>query len=540
MARTPLVRTLRKLCSEHREARARGLPVPALREVRAEEAERASRRGPPPRRRDSWPSVTPAGGPLPRGQGGGPSVAIVGGGLAGLACALSLADRGVHATVFEASNRAGGRIFSNRDCFGGQVAEWGGELIDSGHEALLSLAGRFGLPLVDVRAAEPPGAEETYHFLGAYYPRARADEDFAPVYDAVARDAADAPFPTRYDRFTARGKRLDGTSVHDWIERRVPGGHASPVGALLDVAYTVEYGADTTDQSALGLVYLLAYQPVPGRLAVFGDSDERYRIQGGNQRLTEAIADHLGVGRSVQLGHALVRIRRTAAGRYELTFRKGAGTVVATFDHVVLCLPFAVLREVDHARAGFDARKLRAIAELGRGRNGKTQLQLEARTWNGTGPWPGPSNGTTYADTGYQASWDVTRGQPGESGVLCMYSGGSVTLALEATSPFATAQIPAVARDAASMLARVERVLPGIAARWNGKAIQSIPHRSPFFRLSYSYYRVGQATAFCGHERARQGGVLFAGEHTSTWFQGYMNGAAEEGQRAAAELCSLL
>jgi monoamine oxidase len=37
-------------------------------------------------------------------------------------------------------------------------------------------------------------------------------------------------------------------------------------------------------------------------------------------------------------------------------------------------------------------------------------------------------------------------------------------------------------------------------------------------------------------ERKQQGGVHFAGEHTSIDFQGYLNGAVETGERAAGEV----
>jgi monoamine oxidase len=37
-------------------------------------------------------------------------------------------------------------------------------------------------------------------------------------------------------------------------------------------------------------------------------------------------------------------------------------------------------------------------------------------------------------------------------------------------------------------------------------------------------------------EGRRQGNCHFAGEHTSIDFQGYLNGAVETGQRAAAEI----
>ena len=40
-------------------------------------------------------------------------------------------------------------------------------------------------------------------------------------------------------------------SVAAWIDSRVPGGRKSPIGALLDVAYAIEYGADTTDSQRI-------------------------------------------------------------------------------------------------------------------------------------------------------------------------------------------------------------------------------------------------------------------------------------------------
>jgi monoamine oxidase len=37
-------------------------------------------------------------------------------------------------------------------------------------------------------------------------------------------------------------------------------------------------------------------------------------------------------------------------------------------------------------------------------------------------------------------------------------------------------------------------------------------------------------------EARRQGNCFFAGEHTSIDFQGYLNGAVDTGERAAAEI----
>jgi len=538
MAHTPLFGSLQRLVRDVRASRDTGVPVDELPGIR--EAQHAS---PGMTRRAflAGGAATAAMLALPRAARARtqPSVAIVGGGIAGLACALTLADRRLDATVYEASGRVGGRMFSNRagTWEAGQVSEWGGELIDTGHLTVRRLARRFDLPLDDLLAAQPAGAEDTYRFGDAYYPKPQADEDFLTMVDALLADLDAAGYPTTFDAFTPAGFALDHLSVYEWIETRVPGGHASPLGQLLDTAYAIEYGADTTDQSALNLLYLLGFQPGASSLSLFGESDERFHVRGGNQRLPEAMAAHLGPA-AVRTGRRLVALRQTPGSRYRLTFSTGGATEEVTADLVVLALPFAVLAQVDTSRAGFDALKRRAIAEQGRGRNGKLQLQFERRGWLGPGPWPGVASGASYADTGYQASWEATRAQAGEPGILVLYSGGSVTGAMRTASPFATVRDPGVVADARRGLDQLAPVFPGLA--WNGRATQSLPARSPLFGASYSYYRVGQYTAFGGSEKLPQGGVHFCGEHTSTDFQGFMEGGAAEGVRAGREVARRL
>jgi monoamine oxidase len=103
----------------------------------------------------------------------------------------------------------------------------------------------------------------TYWFLGGRYSQEQADADFAPVRVAAKNDLTAAGYPTLWSSYKPAGQALDRMSVYEWIESRVPGGHGSAFGRLLDAAYNEEYGADTTDQASLNLVYLLAYQPSP-------------------------------------------------------------------------------------------------------------------------------------------------------------------------------------------------------------------------------------------------------------------------------------
>jgi monoamine oxidase len=475
-----------------------------------------------------------ASGPLAAFASSPPRIAIVGGGIAGLNAALTLRDAGYASTVYEASDRVGGRMHSDTTSWeNGQTSEHCGELIDSGHKTILKLANRFNLKTVDLLAAEPIHSSDTYYFSGRYYPRAQATADFKAVYNAVHQDMKAAGYPTTYQSHTPAGMALDRLSVHDWIETRVPGGHASAMGQLLDVAYNIEYGNVTAVQSSLNLVYLLAFQPVPGNFRIFGASDERYHIAGGNEHLPRAIAASLPSS-SIKLSTALTAIARNADGTYQLSFSTPGALSTASFDRVILAVPFSVLRTLNYGGAGFDSLKVTAITELGYGKNAKLHLQFGSRYWNQAWPQVGIGSGTSFADTGFQNSWDVTRGQDGTTGILVDYTGGGVPLASFSGQPTAAD----AAHYARIFLRQIEPLFPGITAQWNGRATLDTPATNPLLRGSYSYWKVGQYTAFGGYEKARQGNCHFAGEHCSTDFQGYMEGGAAEGARAANEILS--
>jgi monoamine oxidase len=533
MARTPLLRAFRTLADEHRTAEGLGLPPAELRGQQLSRREFLKRAGIAGAGIAALPAVL-----APRARGAaGPRIAIVGGGIAGLTAALALADKGYAATVYEASDRVGGRMHSDTSAYfaNGQVAEYCGELIDTGHATIRHLAQRFGLATVDLLAAEPKGTDDTYWFLGGFYTKDQADKDFAPIHNTLQGQVQATSYPTTYLSHTDAGVMFDQMSIYEWIDRYVDGGHASRMGRLLDAAYNIEYGAETKDQAALNLIYLLGYQAQPGNFRIYGKSDERFHIVGGNERLPQAIAGYLG-SRAINLGWAMQSIRANADGTVSMSFATPGRTQTVTADHVILTLPFAVLRTLDYSGADFDRRKKTAITQLGAGKNAKLQLQFKTRYWNARG-----SNGNVYTDLGLQSAWDVTRGQTGATGILVDYSGGSVAGGYAPSSPYSNAaQSSQVASYAKQFLAQLEAVFPGITAQWNGKATLSTPFRDPNLNLAYSYWRCGQYVAFSGYEGAQQGNIHFGGEHTSQDFQGYMEGGASEGARAANEVLAAL
>ena len=458
-----------------------------------------------------------------------PHIVIIGGGISGLHAALTLQDAGLSSTIYDAAHRIGGRIRSDTKSWrNNQVSEHYGELIDASHKTILSLAKRFNIPTADVTRSEPPQSTETFHFFGKYYSPRAAGEEFKAVYAAVKKDLLAVGYPVLYNSFTSAASKLDNLSVYDWIETRIEGGHRSAIGQLVDVACNLEFGAETKTQSALNLIFIVGQTSSAG--GVFGGGDRQFHLAGGNERLPKAIAAALPAG-NIKMGTSLTSILRNSDGSYTLGLKRGGTAFVEHADRVILALPFSVLRRLDYQAAGFNSVKRTAIQELGYGTNSKLHLQFNRRLWNKPGPW-GVSSGTSFSDRGYQGTWDVTRAQSGATGILVNYTSGETGASYKVNSGN-----PLIARTyAMQFLDKLEPVFPGISLQWNRRASLDTPSQSPFFLGSYSYWKVGQYTSIAGAERERSGNCHFAGEHCSIDFQGLMEGAAQEGARAASEI----
>ncbi len=511
MARTPLLNALEQAAAT----------------VAAEDAERrgTTRRELLRRAGAAGLGLTALGRFAPAARAAVTRVVVVGAGLAGLTCAYRLKQAGVVASVYEASGRVGGRCWTGRGVFDeGQIYEHGGELIDNGHLQLKQLVQELGFDLDNLIQAEAAGTEMLGYFDGQPYSFEAMTDDLKTIWQQLHKDVSAASYPTLYNLSTERGRELDRMSIADWIQAYVPGGLASRLGQLLDVAYNIEYGAESSVQSSLNMLYLLGYVG-PGQFRTFGKSNEKFHVRGGNDQVASALGALLAG--QIQTGSELVAIKLNPGGSYTLTFKAGSGTQTVAADRVVLALPFSILRSsVDYSKAGFNALKTTAIEELGMGANSKLHVQFTQRYWSTLG-----CNGETYSDRGYQNTWEVSRAQPGRSGILVDYTGGNVGASFGQGTPSSRAQ---------QFLQQIEPVLPGLSQYWNGRATVDFWTGYPWTKGSYSYWKVGQYTKFAGAEREISGAVHFCGEHTSIDFQGYLNGAVETGERAADEVLDAL
>jgi monoamine oxidase len=464
-------------------------------------------------------------------------IAVVGAGIAGLNAALALQDAGLSCTIYEASSRIGGRMHSNSIAWAdGMVSEWCGEFIDPDHDTMHHLIKRFGLRTIDLKSARTDQTRSVLYFRNRYYHLEALAADFEALAPLLRQQFQDAGFPTTHAHFTSEGARLDQLSVYEWIEQYVQGGHEVPLGHLLESSCSGFYGLDTREQSALNLVSLFGSPDLARNTITSGPLQTSCKIVGGNEQLPQAIARSLPPA-SIQLGHQLTALARRRDASLTLTFATAAGPLAVQCDHVILALPFSTLRHVDYRRADFDALKQTAIQELGYGTISKLFLQFDRPYWYEDGPWHQPDNGFVITDLSIQTLWDASLGQSGSTGLLVDYTSGQRGATYAPPMAYSTMDdFPNLEQYARNCLQQLELVFPGISAHYIGKAALSYPTGDPFLRGSYACYRVGQYTRFAGYEGVRQGPIHFAGEHCSFSFQGFMEGAAREGARAALEI----
>ena len=448
----------------------------------------------------------------------GEEVAIVGAGIAGLTAAWRLRQQGVRVRVYEAQARVGGRMFSLANHFpDGQVVELGGELIDTDHVRLRALAAELDLPLDDLLEGDTD--RDVWFFDGRAIDEKEIVRAFVPVAAAIERDLA-AAGDGDYDYRDANPafRELDSISISQWFDRN---GVSGWLRKLLDVAYTTEMGLECSEQSALNLLTFIGTDA--GAFRVFGVSDERSHVRGGNDLVPKTLAARMGD--AIETGAVLEALRGDGDG-FALAYRNGASTREGRAPQVILALPFSLLRKV-RIDVELPAAKRRAIAELGYGTNAKLMIGFDRRPWRAHGV-----NGASMSDLAYQTTWETSRKQRGDAGILTNFTGGRHGVELGHGS---------ASEQAARAVADLERVFPGVAAaRTGAREVRMHWPTHPWTQGSYACFRPGQWAAFRGAIGESLGGLHFAGEHCALETQGFMEGGCESGELAASAVAARL
>src|SRR5260221_3200310 len=331
----------------------------------------------------------------------GTSVLVAGAGLAGLAAARDLSAMGAAVTVVDARDRVGGRVWTVRDGFAhGQHAEGGGDMIDEAQGEIRALAGELGLTLtrmlrggfgyVRLDAASRPRIVQGSTVRG-WTRLADALEEFIHPY-RLAEQRWDSPIVAAIAR----------RSVASWLD---------DVKADADLRATATglrgfFLADPDELSLLALVDQFAATDAWGSL---------YRVDGGNDRITAALAATLGD--RLHLNTEVVAVsHRGRAVRVGLKNARAQSQL--TCDYILFALPATTLRRIP-IEPSLPSQHHDAIARLKYGRATRTLLQFSRRFWRARRR---PS--AFGSPLPFCAVSDGDEGQRGRAGILSLLAGG--------------------------------------------------------------------------------------------------------------------
>ena len=470
-------------------------------------------------------------------ESGALDVAILGGGIAGLNCANHLLNSKLNFKVFEASKRLGGRILTHyNDSLGlGIFPEFGGDFIDSNHLDMLGLAKEFNLDTLDLEEERQSKnlTRDIYYFDNRIISEEEIIKEFQKIAAKIAKDKNS--LGDDYD--TPEAVILDNTPLSDYISSL----NCKPL--LKDIftaAFTSEFGLECSEQSALNLLDMVDPDTSDG-FKVFGESDERFRIKGGNSKIIEGLVKKIGHDR-IENNYEVKEIIENKDGLYLIRFTNNEEVLA---KKIVCTIPFTILRKIKLNLKNISKDKRKCIDELGYGMNTKLVLGYNGTPWNEK---PNSAMGYLFQKNivnGWDSSYNKTDNN--NNGAYVCYFGGTFSLNLDKES-FKNEMAPPThvwktelpESTVSNLVNELDKAFVNSKDKFLGKHVFVNWIDYPFAHGSYSCYKRGQWTTISGLEMEPVGNFYFAGEHCSADFQGFMNGGAETGRHVAATILETL
>lgn len=417
------------------------------------------------------------------------SCVVIGAGLAGLAAARALKADGWDVTVLEARERAGGRVLSYRFQENPElVCELGAEWVGASHERLQALCREFRIELKDHRFKAGLMRDGVVKRPGEW--------GFSP-----RAEAAFAQFKKQFQGYTQRERaRLDSHDWWTWLEEL---GFNEDDLLLRDLQDSTDFGES--------IRHVSAYAAAAEYFESSPENEMDFKMVGGNTRLVEALAAHVGDA-NIRRGKQVARVRQRG-GRVWVT----AGGETFAADACVCTVPARVLNNIV-----FDpplpARQREAAEQLQYARIIKNSVLFDERFW-------GAEDFSLVSDVTSHYYFHSTRDQPGRRGILCSYAVGEKADVLASQGD--RRRLDIITRDLVPFNERAPTLARGVASyAWQ---------RDRHTQGAYALYRPGQWFTTRLALQQPHLNVLFAGEHLADW-QGFMEGAVITGEEAAKAL----
>jgi monoamine oxidase len=454
-------------------------------------------------------------------------VVVVGAGLAGLVAAREIARAGRSVAVLEARERVGGRMF-DRPIAGGEVVDLGAEFIGPTQNRIRALVDEFAIetfPSPDAgRNVYVTGGRRTTYLDTGLTGTAPPDPSLLvdlllviPRLNAMARKVpVDAPH-------SAPGAAaLDAQSLESWMRRSSTGSRRFMDFAA--VATRPIFGAEPRELSLLFTLFYIAASGDEGTPGTFErnfntrNGAQQDRIDGGTQQIAERLARELG--RRVVRG---TPVRRIVAGRGFVDVV--SDRYVNRARRVVVALPPALAGRIQYEPA-LPALRDGLTQRMPQGQLVKVQAIYDRPFWRDDG-----LNGTSLSDVGpCNVTFDSSP-RSGRPGALLGFVGGDEARRF--------ARLPEQERRRAA--------LASLARSFGPRALEPIDYLEADW-ASEPYSRGGPVgiappgvlSAHGAALREPVGAIHWAGTETSTFWNGYMDGAVRSGERAAREVLAAL
>jgi monoamine oxidase len=451
-------------------------------------------------------------------------VVVVGAGISGLVAARQVARSGRSVLVVEARDRPGGRVLNHR-LSSGAVIESGGAFVGPTQDHIIALANELEVPMfmeyVDGKSvynSSGPLGRQTYNGTVPPDPLVLPDAALLQLQLDQWASEVDVAEPWKHPR----AKEWDSMTLGDYIR-----GHsvnATGIANLIKCWTQPGFGADPDQLSLLFVIHYVACsgnETTKGTFArnsdTAGGAQER-RFVGGSQLIPLRLAGQLGS--RVALEAAVTRIDQTSAGAVVRTAR---GPVACR--RVIIAAPPELSRAIQWGPA-LPPRHLALLNRMSMGDLMKCDAVYSEPFWRQDG-----LSGFGLGDHGaVRAAFDNSPAD-GTPGVLLAFVGGSTWKQY----------------GLSSLAARRTAVLEGFAEMFGEKALHPVEYVEHDWTKEQwtrggpvAIMRPGTLTTYGQELRKPHLRTHWAGTETSTYWNGYMDGAVRAGKRAAAEVLRLL
>ena len=453
-------------------------------------------------------------------------VVVVGAGLAGLTAAREIRRGGGSVLVLEAARRAGGRVWSHA-IGGGEVSERGGTFVGPTQDHMIDLAKAYGVETFPTynegnNVAYIEGDRVEWSDTG---PTGTAPPDPAILPELAAAvallDEMSKEVPVDAPWEAAKALEYDGQTLETWVRDN----SATPrFRNLVPLATRPIFGTEPRD---LSLLFVLFYIAASGDETHVGTFERNFNTRDGAQMFrfvgsTGAVVDRMAgdLGRRLLLRQAVRQITQTRTG-----VRVETGRMTVRAKRVVVAVPPALAARIEY-RPGLPFQRDQLTQRMGQGTLTKVSARYSTPFWRDAG-----YTGTALSSRGFvSATFD---GSPpdGDPGVVFGFVGGDKAREYERLSKGE----------------RRSRILAEFAEFWGAEAEQPDEYwdtRWPAQRWNrggpVGIHGPGSLVANGPALRAPVGRIHWAGTETSTYWNGYMDGAVRSGERAAQEVLDAL